>query len=104
MLNAIEADPSLVSSLLDTFLENPDSLLSGEISAVISQTGLPEVQSAVLDMGLDQSQSYNHEDRAAALLVIANMDSIEGETRDRLLDSYSQELNSEILQFSLIAL
>lgn len=61
------------------------------------------MQSAALNIGLDQGQ-YSSEERAAALFVVGNMDSIDGETRDRLLESYSYEQDSEILQFSLIAL
>lgn len=103
LLEAVEANPALVEDLLDAFSEDPNSLLGRELSAVLAETGLPEVQSAALDIALN-SDEYDEGDRGSALFVLSEMDSIGGETRDRLLDSYAEEESSELLQFSLMAL
>lgn len=103
MAEAIEEDPSLVYALIDAFSLDPNSHFGRQLSAVLSETGLPEVQSAILDIGLGQYH-YSDEARSAALFLIADMDEIDGATRDRLVESYSLEQDPELLQYSLIAL
>lgn len=103
MLNAIEEDPTLVYNLLDIFSQDPNSHMGRQVGAVLSETDLPEVQRVALDVAFDQNQ-YDHAQRSSALFLIADMDQIDGTTRDRLVESYSTEQDPELLQYSVIAL
>jgi len=100
---ALQDKPELLQDLIDIFVEDPDSLLGREISAVLAETGAEEVQTAALDIALNDT-NYDHGQRTAALFTVAEMDSISGDTRDRLVNNLSVESDTELLQFSLIAL
>ncbi len=103
MLNAINQDPALRDRLFETFKQDPNSLLGDELATVLSATGAPTVQTAAMDMALNASK-FNTEQRAAALFVLAEMDAINGTTRDRLLTNVNQEKVSALRQFTLMAL
>ncbi|MDK1285759.1 HEAT repeat domain-containing protein [Pseudoalteromonas umbrosa] len=104
LLMLLEQDPNLVTELIDTFIDDPNSLLGRELSAVLSESGLPMAQVAALDMALDLSN--DEQTRAAGLLLVAKMDEVTGETRDRVLAHIDagNDLSSELQQFALMAL
>ncbi|WP_046006545.1 hypothetical protein [Pseudoalteromonas rubra] len=104
MLMALEQDPSLIIHIVDAFVQAPDSLLGRELSAVLSKTGDPLAQHAAIDLATELSNS--EDDRAAGLFLLANMDSITGQTRDRLLEHIDseQESSSDMKQFTIMAL
>ncbi|MBQ4810329.1 hypothetical protein J8M20_03235 [Pseudoalteromonas luteoviolacea] len=104
LLNLLDQDPELISELIDAFIENPNSLLGRELSAVLSESGHELAQEAALDMALDLSN--DEQARTAGLLLIAQMEEVTGDTRDRVLahiDSGS-DLSSDLQQFALMAL
>ncbi|KZN70424.1 hypothetical protein [Pseudoalteromonas luteoviolacea] len=104
LLNLLEQDPDLISELIDAFIDEPNSLLGRELSAVLSESGHEFAQEAALDMALDLS--HDEQTRAAGLLLVAKMEEVTAETRDRVLahiDSGS-DLNSDLQQFALMAL
>ncbi|OCQ23819.1 hypothetical protein A7985_07735 [Pseudoalteromonas luteoviolacea] len=104
LLNLLDQDPELISELIDAFIEDPNSLLGRELSAVLSESGHELAQEAALDMALDLSN--DEQARTAGLLLIAQMEEVTGDTRDRVLahiDS-GNDLNSDLQQFALMAL
>ncbi len=103
LLNAIKENPLMVDRLLELFEQDPDSLLGRELAAVLSETGTPEAQTLALNIASNAS-FYSNEERAAALLMVSDMESITSETRDGLLGNIQQETDSDLTQFSLMAL
>lgn len=103
LVQALLENPELVDSVLNDFLSDPSSHVGVELSAVLSEVGTPEIQNAALNLGLDP-HSGDAESRAMALLLVSDIDEITPAARDRLLDSYAVETDTELLQFSLMAL
>lgn len=104
LLMLLEEDPSLVTHLIDAFIDEPDSLLGRELSAVLSESGHPLAQVAALDLALDLSMEEAQ--RAAGLLLVAKMYEVTGETRDRVLAHIDSggDLGSDMQQFAIMAL
>ena len=103
MLNAIHQDPLLLDTLLELFEQDPHSLLGAELAAVLSADGSAKAQTLALDMATNASL-YTVDERAAALLMVAEMEGITPETRDGLLGNIQQETESDLTQLSLMAL
>ena len=103
LVNQLLENPELIDGVLNQFLDNPSSYLGLELSAVLADVGTPEIQQAALNLGLDP-HSGDAESRGMALLLVSDIDEITPDTRDRLLDSYAAETDTDLLQFSLMAL
>ena len=103
ILQALNQDPSLLEPLLDMFEQDPNSLMGREIAAVLAENGSPEAQDLAIEIATNPYE-YDHAQRASALLVVAEMEGITASTRDSLLSNIQGETDSELTQFSLMAL
>ena len=103
LLRAIKNDPLLLDSLLEVFAEDPHSLLGVELAAVISSTGSPKAQALALEISSNGSD-YTVDQRGAALLMVADMESITPVMRDGLLANIQQETDTDVTEYLLIAL
>lgn len=102
ILEALKEEPELLSLLLDGFLSKPASLMGTEIGAILSEFGGDDVQSAMLELGLDSEKGPTN--RMSALNVLINMDEVSKDTRYALLDSFDSEEDNATFQASLMAL
>ena len=103
LLRAIKDNPLLLDTLLEVFAEDPHSLLGAELAAVISRTGSPKAQALALEISSNGSD-FTVDERGAALLMVADMESITPVMRDGLLVNIQQETDTDVTEYLLIAL